>query len=99
MKRSLLAVILFFATIANSFAQNYDTVSGATQKEDGKKMNIEQFKKALEMDRKLVFSTVNADGTPNAAVYGSFNNIEENVFAVNSMADSKTEPVGTKVHR
>lgn len=96
MKKLLLVTAFFIATVVYGVAQNYDTVSGATQKEDGKKMNIEQFKKALEMDKKLVFSTVNADGTPNAAVYGSFNNIEENVFAVNSMADSKTTKINVK---
>jgi hypothetical protein len=78
-------------------AQNYDTVSGATQKADGKTMNLEQFKKALDLKEKsFIFSTVNADGTPNSAVYGSFTNIEENVFAVNSMADSKTTKINVK---
>ena len=85
---------LFFGLIVT--AQNYDTVSGATQKEDGKKMNLEQFKKALQMEKKLVLSTVNDDGTPNAAVYGSFNNIEENIFAVNSIADTKTTKINVK---
>ncbi len=84
----------FFAGI--SLAQNYDSVSGATQKEDGKTMNLEQFKKALGMDNKLVFSTVNEDGTPNAAVYGTFDNIEGNIFAVHSMADTKTTKINVK---
>jgi len=91
MKNLKILVSVFFLFIGGIIsAQNYDTVSGATQKEDGKKMNLGQFKKALEMDNKLVLSTVNADGTPNAAVYGSFNHIEDKVFAVNSIADSKT---------
>lgn len=88
----LLACLLAFSGAV--CAQNYDTVSGATQKEDGKSMNFEQFKKALEIkDKKLIFSTVNEDGTPNSAVYGSFNHIQDNVFAVNSMADSKTTKI------
>lgn len=92
-----LGLILFACFILCSgtlFAQNYDTVSGATQKADGKSMNLDQFKKAVGIKtKKLVFSTVNADGTPNAAVYGSFVNIKDNVFAVNSMADSKTTKI------
>lgn len=86
--------LAFFAGV--SIAQSYDSVSGATQKEDGKSMNLEQFKKALGMEKKLVFSTVNEDGTPNAAVYGSFNHIEGNIFAVNSMADAKTTKINVK---
>ena len=75
-------------------AQNYDTVSGATQKADGKSMSFEQFKKALDIkEKKLIFSTVNEDGTPNSAVYGSFNHIEDKIFAVNSMGDSKTTKI------
>lgn len=89
-----LALILLIAGAAS--AQNYDSVSGATQKVDGEKMNLEQFKKALDTNRTLVFSTVNADGTPNAAVYASFTNVGENVFAVNSMADSKTTKINLK---
>ena len=89
-----IAILVFTGSAV--FAQNYDTVSGATQKENGKTMNLEQFKKALEMDKKLVFSTVNEDGTPNGAVYGSFNNIEGNIFAVNSMADTKTTKINVK---
>lgn len=90
-KISLLLLALFLLAGGISSAQNYDTVSGATQKADGKMMNLEQFTKALQIKKKkLVFSTVNGDGTPNAAVYGSFMPVEENVFAVNSMADTKT---------
>lgn len=88
----LITLIVLFTGICT--AQNYDTVSGATQKVDGKSMNLDQFKKAIETKKKkLVFSTVNKDGTPNAAVYGSFIPIEENIFAVNSMADTKTTKV------
>lgn len=92
MKRiKLILLAVFVITSGALSAQNYDTVSGATQKEDGKSMNLSQFRKALEgKDKSMVFSTVNKDGTPNAGVYGSFVNIEENVFAVNSMADTKT---------
>lgn len=95
MKQITLIIFAFFMFQGGTlFAQNYDSVSGATQKEDGKSMNLEQFKKALELKTKsLIFSTVNADGTPNAAVYGSFANIEGNVFAVNSMGDSKTTKI------
>jgi len=77
-------------------AQNYDSVSGATQKVDGEKMNLEQFRKALDTNRTLVFSTVNADGTPNAAVFASFINVGDNVFAVNSIADTKTTKINLK---
>ena len=96
MKKLVLALSLIVFMSGNVVAQNYDSVSGATQKEDGKKMNLEQFKKALEMKKNLVFSTVNADGTPNAAVYASFINIEENVFAVISMADTKTTKINLR---
>lgn len=90
-KLGLIIFACIFLCSGTLFAQNYDTVSGATQKADGKSMNLDQFKKALEIKAKsIVFATVNADGTPNAAAYGSFVNIEDNVFAVNSMADSKT---------
>ncbi len=95
-----IALVLFaFLLISSStvVAQNYDTFSGATQKEDAKNMNLDQFKKALEIkSKKLLLSTVNADGSPNAAAYGSFVNIEGNVFAVNSMADSKTTKINVK---
>jgi len=90
----LLGVVLISM---GALAQNYDTVSGATQKEGAKNMNLEQFIKALaQEDKSLIFSTVNEDGTPNAAVYGSFNNIEGNIFAVNSMADAKTTKINVK---
>lgn len=95
-----LRFIVFACCMAISgvvFAQNYDTVSGATQKADGKTMNLEQFQKALQVKgKKLIFSTVNEDGTPNSAVYGSFNQIEDKVFAVNSMSDSKTTKLNVK---
>jgi hypothetical protein len=97
MKNLKLFVVVLFVCITGALsAQSYDSVSGATQKADGKKMNLEQFKKALGMNRTLVFSTVNADGTPNAAAYASFTNIEGNVFAVNSMADEKTTKINAK---
>lgn len=90
----LIISTLFCGTV---MAQNYDTVSGATQKADGKSMNLEQFKSALEINnRKLTLSTVNEDGTPNAAAYGTFINIEDNVFAVNSIADTKTTKINVK---
>lgn len=96
-KISLVFIKIFLLSCGTIFAQNYDTVSGATQKADGKSMTLEQFKKALEIKKKkLVFSTVNADGTPNAAVYGSFIPIEGNVFAVNAMADTKTTKINVK---
>lgn len=96
-----LRLVLLFAIIIliigrSTSAQNYDSVSGATQKVDGKKMNLEQFIKALDTTRTLVFSTVNADGTPNAAAYATFNSLGGNVFAVNSMADSKTTKINLK---
>lgn len=98
LKLLLIAVLIFSAAAVS--AQNYDTVSGATQKADGKTMNLEQFKKALEIQKKtMILSTVNADGTPNAGAYGSFVNIEDNVFAVNSMADSKTTKINVKVRK
>ncbi len=88
MKKITLIILAFFMFQSGALlAQNYDSVSGATQKADGKNMNLEQFKKALDMKRTLVLSTVNADGTPNAAAYATFTNIEGNVFAVNSIAD------------
>lgn len=95
MKKITLILIAFFTlNCGAAFAQNYDTVSGATQKADGKNMNLDQFKSALDIkSKKLILSTVNEDGTPNAAVYGSFVNIEDNVFAVNSIADSKTTKI------
>ena len=97
MKNLKLLIVVLFVCIAGVLsAQNYDTVSGATQKADGKKMNLEQFKKALETNRTLIFSTVNADGTPNAAAFATFANIEGNVFAVNSMADEKTTKINVK---
>ena len=90
----LLLLVFTMLLCGTTFAQNYDSVSGATQKVDGKNMNLEQFKKALSnKDKKLVISTVNKDGTPNSAVYGSFVPIEENVFAVNSMGDTKTTKI------
>lgn len=94
MKKIQLSFIVFLMFLAGIVsAQSYDSVSGATQKVDGKKMNLEQFKKALDTNRTLVFSTVNEDGTPNSAVFASFTNLEGNVFAVNSMADSKTTKI------
>lgn len=96
MKRTILFVLAILAMANIALAQNYDSVSGATQKKDGKIMNLDQFAKALQLDKKLVFSTVNEDGTPNAAVYGSFISIQDNVFAVNSMSDSKTTKINVK---
>lgn len=98
MKKITLILLAFFTINCGAvFAQSYDTVSGATQKADGKSMNLDQFKKALEITgRKLIFSTVNADGTPNAAAFASFQNIEDNVFAVTSMDDSKTTKINVK---
>ena len=97
MKKITLILLAVVFISAGAMAQSYDSVSGATQKEDAKNMNMEHFKKALQQkDKKLVFSTVNEDGTPNAAVYGSFGNIEANIFAVNSMADSKTTKINVK---
>lgn len=90
----LLATIILIGSSVG--AQNYDSVSGATQKVNGKNMNLEQFKKALGMKRTLVISTVNADGTPNAAAFASFTNVGENVFAVNSIADTKTTKINLK---
>jgi flavin reductase (DIM6/NTAB) family NADH-FMN oxidoreductase RutF len=98
--KKLILFSLFVCFVFTSLqAQNYDSVSGATQKENGEKMNLEQFKKALVTERTLVFSTVNADGTPNAAVFASFINIEENVFAVNSIADTKTTKMNLKQNK
>ncbi len=97
MKKNLRLVLAFLLVVAGAAsAQNYDSVSGATQKVDGEKMNLEQFKKALETNRTLVFSTVNSDGSPNAAVFASFTNIGGNVFAVNSIADTKTTKINLK---
>jgi hypothetical protein len=97
MKKLRLLLIASLMLIGGAIsAQNYDSVSGATQKADGKNMNLEQFKKALDMKRTLVLSTVNADGTPNAAAYATFMNIEGNVFAVNSIADTKTTKINLK---
>lgn len=99
MKKLVLFSLFVCFVFASLQAQNYDSVSGATQKENGEKMNLEQFKKALDTERTLVFSTVNADGTPNAAVFASFTNIEGNVFAVNSIADTKTTKINLKQHK
>lgn len=96
MKKLIFTLIFVVLIIGTSLAQNYDSVSGATQKADGKNMNLEQFKKALDMKRTLVLSTVNADGTPNAAAYATFINVGENVFAVNSIADTKTTKINLK---
>ena len=97
MKNLKLLLIACFVFIGGAIsAQNYDSVSGATQKADGKNMNLEQFKKALDMKRTLVLSTVNADGTPNAAAFATFINVGENVFAVNSIADTKTTKINLK---
>lgn len=97
MKKIQILFTVFILLIAGSLtAQNYDSVSGATQKVDGEKMNLEQFRKALDTNRTLVFSTVNADGTPNAAVFASFINVGDNVFAVNSIADTKTTKINLK---
>lgn len=95
MKKIALILVAFFAlNFGTVFAQNYDSVSGATQKADGTNMNMEQFKSALnDKSKKLIISTVNDDGTPNSAVYGSFVHIEDNVFAVNSMAKTKTTKI------
>ena len=93
MKITLTLLIGALLSIGTIQAQNYDSVSGATQKADGKTMNLEQFTKALDMKKSLVFSTVNEDGTPNAAVYGSFIPVDGKVFAVNSMADAKTTKI------
>lgn len=94
LKLLLIACFVFIGGIIS--AQNYDSISGATQKADGKNMNLEQFKKALDMKRTLVLSTVNADGTPNAAAFATFINIVENVFAVNSIAGTKTTKINLK---
>lgn len=92
MKILILTILTLFCGTA--MAQNYDAVSGATQKADGKNMSLDQFKSALgDKSKKLTLSTVNADGTPNSAAYGSFVNIEDNVFAVNSIADTKTTKI------
>ena len=97
MKNLKLLLIACFVFIGGAIsAQNYDSVSGATQKADGKNINLEQFKKALDMKRTLVLSTVNADGTPNAAAFATFINVGENVFAVNSIADTKTTKINLK---
>ena len=95
MKKIKLIFLIFSIIMSGSIAaQNYDSVSGATQKAEGKCMNLDQFKKALEdKNKKMVINTVNEDGTPNAALYGSFVSIEDNVFAVNSMAETKTTKI------
>lgn len=95
MKKITLILVAFFTLNCGAvFAQNYDSVSGATQKADGKNMNLDQFKSALAVkSKKLTLSTVNEDGTPNSAAYGSFVNIQDNVFAVNSIADTKTTKI------
>ncbi len=87
---SILGMVLSI-TILN--AQNYDGVSGATQKEDGKNMTFEQFSQALKLENKTVFSTVNADGTPNVAVYIHVESLGYNIIAAGSMADTKTTKI------
>lgn len=100
MKLKTIFIGLFcMAVFQNSFAQNYDSVSGATQKEDGKKMNLEQFVKALELKNTCVFSTVNADGTPNAAVFSHIQSRGENILAVGSIADTKTSKINLKKNK
>lgn len=98
MNKIIFIVFAFFAFQSGAvWAQNYDSVSGATQKTDGRTMNLEQFKKALTLKNKtLVYSTVNEDGTPNSAVFGSLKHIENNVFAVGSMSDTKTTKINVK---
>lgn len=97
MKKIVFAFVFVYilATLA-SYAQNYDSVSGATQKPDGKNMSFEQFAKALKLENKTVFSTVNADGTPNVAVYIHVESLGDNIIAVGSMSDSKTTKINIK---
>jgi len=87
-------IAVFFIVIVFSIsginAQNYDSVSGATQKADGKNMTFEQFSDALKLENKTMFSTVNADGTPNVAVYIHVEGLGNNIIAAGSMADIKT---------
>ena len=87
----LFIVILFSVSSIN--AQNYDSVSGATQKADGKNMTFEQFSEALKLENKTVFSTVNEDGTPNVAVYIHVESLGDNIIAAGSMADTKTTKI------
>ena len=87
----LFIVILF--SVSNINAQNYDSVSGATQKADGKNMTFEQFSKALQLKNKTVFSTVNEDRTPNVAVYINVESLGDNIIAAGSMADAKTTKI------
>lgn len=96
MKRLIFVLLISVFCFGVVSAQQYDSVSGATQKADGKTMNMEQFKKVLGMKRTLVFSTVNEDGTPNAAVFGTLISLGDNVFAVRSMADTKTTKMNLK---
>ena len=90
-------IIVFFIVIVFSLsslnAQNYDSVSGATQKADGKNMTFEQFSEALKLENKTLFSTVNADGTPNVAVYIHVEGLGDNIIAAGSMADTKTTKI------
>ncbi len=91
--KTLLVVFLCVTFFQTSFAQNYDAVSGATQKEGGINMSFEQFSKALKLENKTVFSTVNADGTPNVAVYIHVESLGDNIIVAGSMADTKTTKI------
>ncbi|MBT3382339.1 MAG: hypothetical protein HN778_18090 [Prolixibacteraceae bacterium] len=94
MKQIIVIVIAAFILAGGNLnAQNYDSVSGATQKADGKNMTFEQFSEALKLESKTVFSTVNADGTPNVAVYIHVESLGDNIIAAGSMADTKTTKI------
>lgn len=89
----LIAALFVFAGL-NTQAQNYDAVSGATQS-DAPVMTKAELVKALQTKGKLtLLSTVNADGTPNAAVYG-VRSINENIVMCNA-SDKKTTKINLK---
>ena len=93
MKLTISFIIGIVLCITTLNAQNYDVVSGATQKADGKNMTFEQFSEALKLENKTVFSTVNADGTANVAVYIHVESSGDNIIAAGSMADTKTTKI------
>ena len=56
-------------------------------------MSFEQFSEALKLENKTVFSTVNADSSPNVAVYIHVESLGDNIIAAGSMADTKTTKI------
>ena len=87
----LFMVIGFLFSGILVYSQNYDSASGATQLEKEGMSPAELVEGLMQEGIITVISTVNSDGTPNAAVFG-MRSVNENVLMTN-IADTKTTKI------